>query len=104
MSRKRWRSYDDEHAVTIGQRAFGFLGPVSSCFTLAWLASHRKRLHSFFIGGKRLSIFVVWDSQGSRPVESDDGQIDAIRRLTYGPDDIRGQTSSPLAGHAKSAT
>lgn len=83
--KKRWRSYEDEHAMTIGPRAFGFLGPVSSCFTLAWLASHRGRLHSLFLGGKRLSLYVVWDSQGSRLVEHDDAEVDAIRRLTYGP-------------------
>lgn len=74
----------DERTVLHGSRMFGLLGPVSSSFTLAWLASHRGRLRTLILGGRRLSLLVVYDTQGSRKVEHSDREVDAIGRLTFG--------------------
>lgn len=77
----------DERTLRIGgNRAFGVLGPVSSCFTLAWLATHRKRLRTLLLGGKRLSVLVVWDRKGSEKVPHDDAEVLALRRIVYGPE------------------
>lgn len=65
-------------------RAAGYLPPIASSFTLAWLASHRDRLHTLILGGKRLSVLVVWDSKGGTVVDRTRFDEEAIRQLTYG--------------------
>lgn len=75
----------DEHTIDGRGRLWGFLGPVASSFTFAWLATHRGRLRTLVIGGRRLSFLVVWDSKGDDLVDHDDDEVDAIRRLVYGP-------------------
>jgi len=74
----------DERTVPGRYRTAGFLGPISSCFTLAWLASHRDRLHTLLLGGKRLSLLVIWDRKGAALAERTDAEVDAIRTLVYG--------------------
>jgi hypothetical protein len=74
----------DDRTITRGERAIGFLGPQSSSATLAWLASHRGRLHSFILGGRRLSLWVGWDSKGSEYVDRSDDDVAAIYQLVYG--------------------
>lgn len=76
----------DEHTVGLGRyfRA-GYLGPVASSFTLAWLATHRGRLRTFLFGLKRLTITVSWDTGGGRSLDHDEAEIEALRRIVYGP-------------------
>jgi hypothetical protein len=74
----------DERTVSGKYRAAGYLGPLSSSFTLAWLASHRGRLRSLLLGGKRLSILVVWDTEGSEDVDHPTADVVAIRQLVHG--------------------
>jgi hypothetical protein len=75
----------DERTLRTKHRVVGFLGPVSSSFTLAWLASHRGRLRTFLLGGKRLSVLVAWDTEGTRTVERDDADVAALRYVVLGP-------------------
>lgn len=65
-------------------RRAGVLGPFSSSLTLAWLATHRDRLTTVLLGGKRLCVLAAWDSGGSASVEHSDAEIDAIHQLVYG--------------------
>lgn len=74
----------DERTINGRYRAAGYLGPVMSSFTLAWLASHRARLRTFLLGGKRLSVLVVWDTKGARKVGQSDADVEAVRQLVYG--------------------
>jgi len=74
----------DEHVLTTGYRTAGLLGPWSSSFTLAWLATHRRRLHTLLLGGKRLSILLIWDTKGSEPVPHSDDEVAAIGTIVYG--------------------
>jgi hypothetical protein len=76
----------DERALTRRNRIIGFLGPRSSSFTLAWLATHRDRLRSMVLGGKRLTVLVIYDRRGAELVPHDDVELEAIRRLVYGPE------------------
>lgn len=80
----------DEHAIQTEHHICGYLGPWSSCFTLAWLASHRDRLRSLILGGKRLTILVVWDTAGTRDAARSDEDVDAIRTLVNGPESASG--------------
>ena len=88
MRRRRAPGLDDDHALTMCDRAVGFLGPTSSSFTLAWLATHRDRLRTFIAGGKRLSVLIVWDTRGAQTVDHDDDEVDAIARIVYGPEPL----------------
>lgn len=74
----------DERVLSGRNRAVGFLGPLASTFTLAWLATHRDRLHTFLLGGKRLSVLVVWDTAGSALADRSDADVEAIRQIVYG--------------------
>lgn len=74
----------DERTVEGRYRVFGYLGPVSSCFTLVWLATHRDRLRTIVLGGKRLSVLVIWDTQGDRPACRSDADVEAVRQVVYG--------------------
>jgi hypothetical protein len=75
----------DERVIGKARR-YGFLGPVASSFTLCWLASHRGRLRSLILGGRRLVVIVAWDSKGTeRNPRRTDAEVEAIRLITYGP-------------------
>lgn len=75
----------DRHTVSSGDRILGFLGPVSTGFTLCWLARHRGRLRTFVAGGKYLSVLVIWDRNGSLPPpKPTQREIDAVRVLAFG--------------------
>lgn len=89
-------SMGDEHTLPGRNRLVGFLGPVSSSFTLAWLATHRGRLRTMVLGGRRLSVLVIWDRQGSGKVEHSDAEVDAIYQLVYG----RAPAKSPTRGRS----
>lgn len=75
----------DERTLEGENRVAGFLGPQSSSFTLAWLAGHRDRLRTLILGGKRLSVLVVWDRKGTQEVHRTEAEVDAIRTIVYGP-------------------
>lgn len=81
----------DERTVTGKYRTLGFLGPKSSSFTLAWLATHRDRLRTLVAGGKRLSVLVIWDTQGARQLHHDEDEVEAMRRIVYGPENTGSQ-------------
>lgn len=81
------RLRDDERALTWRDRTIGLLGPVSSSFTLAWLATHRRRLRMLLLGGHRLSVLFVWDAKGQQRVDHDDDEVAALQRIVYGPED-----------------
>lgn len=84
----RPRPLIDERVVRPGQhRIAGFLGPISSSFTLAWLASHHERMRTLILGSKRLSVLVIWDTRGSATQPHSDADVAAITQLTYGDDD-----------------
>jgi hypothetical protein len=70
--------------LTRGDRVIGYMGKRASSFTLAWLASHRDRLRTWIVAGHRLSVLVIWDDQGTRKVERNDADLEAIEQLTYG--------------------
>lgn len=75
----------DERIRTLpGGRMLGLFGHLASSFTLAWMASHRGRLRTILIGGRRLSIILSWDTKGREKVERDQDTLDAIYTLTYG--------------------
>jgi hypothetical protein len=74
----------DERALRLGDRTVGVLGPMSSSFTLAWLASHRGRLRTALLGGHRLSILIVYDRHGRKRVQRSDADVDAIRQIALG--------------------
>lgn len=74
----------DERTITRGDRLIGLLGPKSSSFTFAWMATHRDRLRTLVLGGHRLSVLVVWDRKGRTRIDHDDDEVAAIRRLVYG--------------------
>lgn len=80
---------DDDHTLTGRLRTVGWLGPVSSCFTLAWLATHRDRLHTFVLGGKRLSVLVIWDERGEELANRSEADVDAVRQIVRGDKDAR---------------
>lgn len=71
-------------AVTRGSRTVALCGHKASSFTLAWLATHRDRLRTLVLGGKRLSILIVWDEKGSEQVEHSDAEIDALAMIVRG--------------------
>lgn len=75
----------DEHTLRRNDRIIGTLGPHASTFTLAWLATHRDRLHTFIAGGHHLSILIVWDRKGRTSVEHDKVEILALKRIVDGP-------------------
>lgn len=74
----------DEHVLNGENWIVGFLGPLASTFTLAWLASHRGRLRSVILGTKRLTIFVSYDTQAGADAAREDSDLDAIYSLVYG--------------------
>lgn len=74
----------DERSLTIGGRAVGLFGPVSSSVLLAWLASHRHRLRTVLLGGGRLSVLIIWDRKGYELVQRSSADEAAIYQLTYG--------------------
>jgi len=74
----------DERTITRHERTVGYLGPWSSTFTLAWLASHRDRLRTLLLGGRRLSILVVWDTEGRKVAARSEDDIQAIYQLVNG--------------------
>lgn len=75
----------DNHSITLCDRTIGVLGPLASSFTLAWLATHRGRLRTLVLGGRKLSVLVVWDRAGRTLVDHDDDEVAALRRIVYGP-------------------
>lgn len=75
----------DERTLTGRHRTCGYLGPWSSSFTFAWLATHRDRLQTLILGGKRLSMLFVWDSRGAEPVHRSEQEIEAVRTIVLGP-------------------
>jgi hypothetical protein len=78
------RLITDERTMRTEHRVAGYLGPRSSSFTLAWLASHRERLRTLLVGGKRLSVLVIWDTQGAREVDRNDADVEALRQVVLG--------------------
>jgi hypothetical protein len=78
------RLNEDEHIFTGVSRAVGLLGPRSSSFTLAWLASHRDRLTTLMLGGKRVVLLLIYDKKGGANVERTDGEVAAIGTIVYG--------------------
>lgn len=74
----------DERTLTGKYRSVGFLGPWTSSFTLAWLASHRDRLRTLVLGGKRLSVLVIWDTRGGQVVDRSEADTAAVYQLVYG--------------------
>lgn len=75
----------DERVIRRDTGPIGYLGPFSSSFTLAWLATHRDRLRTLILGGRRLSVLLIWDTKGGTYVDHDDEEVAAIKRLVYGP-------------------
>lgn len=76
----------DEHTIRRERGPIGFLGPISSSLTLAWLASHRGRLRTLIVGGQRLSFLVIWDRQGNTSCpERTDVEVEALRTVVFGP-------------------
>lgn len=63
----RTPSLTDERSISTEHRVAGLLGPRSTSFTLAWLARHRGRLHSLLLGGRRLTLLVIYDHGGAEP-------------------------------------
>jgi hypothetical protein len=88
------KALSDERTVSGKNRAAGFLGPLASSFTLAWLASHRGRLRTLLLGGKRLSVLVVWDTKGAALVEHPEADVVAIRQLVHGDCKVDREVSS----------
>lgn len=82
--RTRERPWSDERTVESKYRVAGFLGPRSSSFTLAWLAGHRERLRTMIVGGRRLSVLVLWDRRGPEEVAWSDADVEALRQIVYG--------------------
>lgn len=80
----KYRKRGDETVIEGRYRAFGLLGPFSSTVTLVWLATHRGRLRTLLLGGKRLSVLVIWDTAGARLVKRSDVDIEAMRQIVYG--------------------
>lgn len=74
----------DERSVVWRDRMAGALGPHSSSMMLAWLASHRDRLRTLILGGKRLSVLVIWDSGGAEKTDRTEADVAAIEQLVYG--------------------
>ncbi len=73
------------HSLHVGDRYFAAGGSVSTCLTLAWLATHRGRLRSLVLGGHRLSILVVWDCKGREELKHSEEEVAALTRIVYGP-------------------
>jgi hypothetical protein len=48
------------------------------------LATHRDRLRTLVLGGRRLSLLVIWDQQGATAVDHSDAEVDAIATIVYG--------------------
>lgn len=76
---------DDEKVIRQSRGPIGYLGPFSSSLTLAWLATHRDRLRSLVVGGKRLTLLVIWDTKGSLTVAHSEAEVEALREIVYGP-------------------
>lgn len=74
----------DDKTITRRDRVVGYMGTRASSFTLAWLASHRDRLRTLIFAGHRLSVLLIWDSQGNRKVPRTEMDRAAIEQLTYG--------------------
>lgn len=74
----------DERVLSRCDRTVGFLGPWSSSFTLAWLATHRDRLRTFLLGGHRLTVLVVWDTKGQVLACRTEADVDAVRQIVNG--------------------
>ncbi len=69
--------------VRLGQRRFELAGERSTTLTLAWLAAHR-RLRALVLGGKRLTVLVLWDPAGDADAGYTAADEDAMYQLTYG--------------------
>ena len=92
----RNRTSADERTITGRYRTAGYLGPWSSSITLAWLASHRGRLHTLLAGGKRISMLVIWDTRGAELVKRSEADVAAIDTLVNG-EDARARTAVAAA-------
>lgn len=53
---------------------------------LVWLASHRGRLRSLVLGGKHLSVIVLWDSAGNCKVHRTEAEENAMGVIVHGPE------------------
>lgn len=73
-----------ERAVGRGERVWGYFTGRKASFTLAWLATHRDRLRLLVLGGKRLSLIVLWDDKGMERVDHSDAEVAALRTIVYG--------------------
>lgn len=85
----------DEHVLNGENWIVGFLGPLASTFTLAWLASHRGRLRSIVLGTKRLTILVSYDTKGGEDADRSGEVLDAIYTLVYGQPPERSFADDP---------
>lgn len=72
--------------IARGERVWGYFTHRKASFTLAWLATHRDRLRLLVLGGKRLSVLIVWDEKGAETVDHDDAEVLALQRIVYGPE------------------
>lgn len=73
----------DRRTLRVGDRMIELAGPRTTALLLCWLAAHR-RIRSLTLGGKRLSVLVLWDPQGSAEAGYSDADVDAMERLTFG--------------------
>lgn len=76
----------DERTIKRNDRIAGYLGPVASSFTLAWLASHRNRLRSFILGGHKISVVVAYDSKATKRLRHEAVEVAALETIVYGPE------------------
>jgi hypothetical protein len=62
-------------------RIVSYMGPFTTSFTFAWIAAHRGRIRSFWLGGHKLGIIVLWDKGGLAKQEMSELDIAAIKVL-----------------------
>lgn len=93
----------DEHSVNSEHYVAGLLGPRSTSFTLAWLARHRGRLHSLLLGGRRLTLLVVYDSGGAKPTpRPSELEVACLRVVINGdPEPVRQEPRGSVAHESR---
>ena len=89
--RRRWK-------LAIGDRRYEAAGAYLTGLTLCWLAAHRW-IRSLLLGGKRLTVLVLWDPKGAAAADIGDADLDAIRQLVgvSSPGEARADDASPAS-------
>lgn len=70
----------------VGGHAVGVFTGVGASVLCGWLARHRGRLRILLFGGKKLSVLVIYDREGSRELPAITlEEAEAVRVLATGP-------------------